>query len=35
MYDDKYAYRGTWVEIGIALALKKKIIIVCPGTKKY
>jgi len=31
MTDDKYAYRGTNCEIGVALALNKKIIIVCPG----
>ena len=31
MDDDKYAYRGTNCEIGAALALKKKIIIVCQG----
>jgi nucleoside 2-deoxyribosyltransferase len=30
MTDEKYAYRGTWFEIGCALALNKKIIIVCP-----
>jgi len=31
MNDDKYAYRGTWTEIGVAIALQKKIILVCPG----
>ena len=33
MDDDKYAYRGTWTEIGVAIALNKKIIVVCPGTQ--
>lgn len=31
MMDDKYAYRGTNVEMGYGLALNKRIIIVCPG----
>src|SRR6185437_4607139 len=30
MLDSKYAYRGTFTEIGCALGLGKKIIIVCP-----
>lgn len=32
MDDSKYAYRGTFTEIGCALGLKKMIIIVCPGS---
>ena len=32
MIDPDYTYRGTWTEIGMALALNKRIIIVCPGT---
>lgn len=31
MNDPKYAYRGTWTEIGTAIALKKLVIIVCNG----
>lgn len=31
MTDEKYAYRGTFTEIGIALALKKHVFILCPG----
>lgn len=31
MDDSKYAYRGTFTEIGCALGQKKTVIIVCPG----
>ena len=31
MLDDKYAYRGTWTEIGTAIGLGKRIILVCTG----
>jgi nucleoside 2-deoxyribosyltransferase len=30
MMDPNYAYRGTFTEIGCALGLKKRIIILCP-----
>ena len=33
MTDSKYAYRGTFTEIGCALGQNMPIIIVCPGTK--
>lgn len=32
MDDPEYAYRGTFTELGCAIALKKQIIIMCPGT---
>lgn len=32
MEDDKYAYRGTFTEIGCALGQSKPVIVVCPGT---
>lgn len=30
MDDPKYAYRGTFFEIGVAMGLKKKVIVVTP-----
>lgn len=35
MQDEKYAYRNVWGEIGMALALHKKIIIVCNSSKDF
>jgi hypothetical protein len=35
MDDPDYAYRGTFTEIGAALALDKRIIIVNPGDRSY
>lgn len=35
MTDPEYVYRGTFTELGAALALKKKIIIVNPNPKAY
>lgn len=35
MSDKKYPYRGTFTEIGCALGLDKKIIIVCTGDDYY
>ncbi len=32
MDDDSYAYRGTWLEIGCAIGLDKKVVLLCPGT---
>lgn len=32
MNDPKYAYRGTFTEIGYALGLNKNVVIVCPNT---
>lgn len=34
MEDPKYAYRGTFTEIGYALGQNKRVFIVCPGTVK-
>lgn len=35
MLDAKYSYRGTWTEIGCAIGLGKRIIIVCPDDGDY
>lgn len=32
--DDKYAYRGSFTEIGCAIGQNKPVIIFCPGTAK-
>ena len=34
MDDPKYAYRGTFTEIGCALGQKKPVMILCPGTSE-
>ncbi len=35
MTDPKYAYRGSFTELGCALGLQKQIIIVCPDDEAY
>jgi hypothetical protein len=30
--DDKYAYRGTFTEVGCAFGQNKSVVILCPGT---
>lgn len=34
MDDENYAYRGTFVELGVALACNKKVFVLCPHFEK-